>query len=392
MTSNTRRLVLVAVCGVALLWLALLVGLYLLRRAAGPDAGGGIPIASRQGERGEQDEPIRYWEVPAFAGTDQQGRSITQQSLRGRVYVSNFIFTRCTTACPLLTAKMALLWRSIEPPGLGFVSFSVDPEYDTPEVLAAYAATWEGDPRWLLVRMDPAKLPDFARAMNSPLQRQDDALNPILHSSYFFLVDDTGWVRGVYDSIDEDAMQRLVDDARVLAAASGPLRKPTPAGAEVTTASHRGGELFRALGCAACHGDRRLAPSLEGLFGSLVQWEGGQGLADSAYVRTALLDPAAQKIAGYPTVMPSYRRHLAAAELSDLVAYVASLAGEDAPPRPAASDAAKPMLTLDPVCEMGVAARPDNPHAEYAGKTWYFCSEYCRELFVKDPARYTASR
>lgn len=99
-----------------------------------------------------------------------------------------------------------------------------------------------------------------------------------------------------------------------------------------------GRQLFLRMGCNACHmqGSGALAPDLTGLFRKRVQLEGGQSaLADEDYLRESILDPAAKVTAGFRPVMPSYRTQLDAQQLSDLVAYIKSLAPPAPSPAPA---------------------------------------------------------
>src|SRR5262245_40962017 len=78
--------------------------------------------------------------APSFSYTDARERRVDSSSLRGQAYVADFIFTSCTMKCPLLTARMVQIQRALSGAGIRFVSFSVDPEHDTPDVLASYAA------------------------------------------------------------------------------------------------------------------------------------------------------------------------------------------------------------------------------------------------------------
>jgi cytochrome oxidase Cu insertion factor (SCO1/SenC/PrrC family) len=75
-------------------------------------------------------------DVPPFSFTNVDGRSIDESVLRGHVWIADFIFTRCTTMCPITTAKMNVLRRSIRSADVRFVSFSIDPEHDTPAGVA----------------------------------------------------------------------------------------------------------------------------------------------------------------------------------------------------------------------------------------------------------------
>ncbi len=180
---------------------------------------------------GNQSLPV-FWEVPAFSAVDQEGRAVTEQSLRGRVWIASFIFTRCTTVCPLVTTRMAQLRRSLPGADVRFVSFSVDPEFDTPAVLKQYARGWSADARWLLLNAGPDGVRTLARGMKAALDSGADAKGPILHSSQFFLVDRGLKVRGVFDSADEAALQRLVAGASGLETVAAP---PVPSTGATST-------------------------------------------------------------------------------------------------------------------------------------------------------------
>jgi protein SCO1 len=81
--------------------------------------------------------------APAFELTAEDGHTVALADLRGKVVVVDFIFTSCTDECPLQTEKLASLQAALDGdfgPRVHFVSISIDPEHDTPEVLAAYAA------------------------------------------------------------------------------------------------------------------------------------------------------------------------------------------------------------------------------------------------------------
>jgi protein SCO1/2 len=271
------------------------------------------------------DLPI-LWEVPPFAFANIDGRTIDPAALRGHVWIADLIFTRCVTMCPIITSRMNLLRRSIRSDDIRFVSFSIDPEYDSPAVLRAYAARWDADPRWLLLSPPSGKETEFAKQMRAPFEHTEMPQEPILHTTQFFLVDQLGRVRGLYSSLDDAAVRRLAADATMLGGSaatapggsSGPGREPArPAGAS------RGQALFRSLGCAACHADQKTGPPLAGLAGHLVRLEGGAAvLADAAYLRQSILAPGEKVVSGYNHLMPAYAGYLTPAEVDDLVAYL----------------------------------------------------------------------
>jgi protein SCO1/2 len=312
----------------------------------------------------------RLWHVPAFAFTDQTGHPLSDTALRGAPFIADFIFTRCTSTCPLLSARLVLLEHAIADRRVRFVSFSVDPEHDTPAALAAYARRWHGDQtRWQLVATTPAGLRALAAGMKATVQATGDAADPLLHSNRFQLVDGDGFVRGVYDSSDDADMAVLAADAARLAGATRASSAPA------APLPRDGAQLFSALGCAGCHAAGAMARPLGGLYGTRVALEDGSSVvADAAYLKESIVDPTAKLVAGYPPSMPSYRATLDPPRLGALVRYLESLPGDGAAP-------AARRRAVDPVCKMAISVDAHAPHLERGGTTYYFCSEKCRDRF-----------
>ncbi len=160
--------------------------------------------------------------MPSFELTSEQGKALSDQDLRGKVVVANFIFTRCPTVCPALTARMAKIQTEIpaELP-VHFVSFSVDPKHDTPEVLREFGAKYDQDPsRWTFLTGD---LAEVMKAVEEGFRigitgADDPEATPfdIVHGEHFVLVDKAGTIRGYYPNSDL-SLQRLVRDAKRLA-------------------------------------------------------------------------------------------------------------------------------------------------------------------------------
>ena len=161
--------------------------------------------------------------VPDFAFTDQTGAPVRAADLAGQVLVANFIFTRCPTVCPATSLKMQRIGERLAGvDGVRLVSFSVDPEHDTPEVLARFAARFKADPaRWRFLT-GPAT--DVRRAVEEgfliALDRRGelpDGTPDIVHGVHFVLVDRELRIRGYYDSDERSRLDQLVTDARRLA-------------------------------------------------------------------------------------------------------------------------------------------------------------------------------
>ena len=161
-------------------------------------------------------------DVPPFALRDQTGRPFTRDDLAGKTWVADFVFTRCPTACPLLTAKMAEIERRARHLGPTFhlVSFSVDPEHDTPEVLAAYAAPYHADPqKWTFLTgplgdIEAAVVNGFKIGVDRT-KTQDDFFD-IVHGEHLVVVDAHGHIRG-YFHISPESLDRLMTTVSVVA-------------------------------------------------------------------------------------------------------------------------------------------------------------------------------
>jgi protein SCO1/2 len=162
--------------------------------------------------------------VPEFQLTDQHGQPFVPAALKGKVWVADFIFTRCPSLCPQITATMGMLQHRLS--GLGgalqLVSFSVDPGYDTPERLLAYAKEHHAGPQWSFVtgRTDAIQkvvVQGFKETLTHEGKSETPDFLSIVHGQHFVLVDRTGQIRGYYDSQDREAVDRLVRDAGRLA-------------------------------------------------------------------------------------------------------------------------------------------------------------------------------
>lgn len=197
--------------------LSAVLGLVVVAGAWSLLAGGAIPPTVLEGT----DD---FGPVPHFDLLDRTGAAVTLDDLAGDWWVADFIFTRCTGVCPLLTTRMAALTRRIGP-DVRLVSFSVDPDHDTPDVLARYAAR-VGQPaadahRWLFLT---GPRPEMYRLIGEGFRLNVAAAAPgaaaegelITHSDRFVLVDPEGRIRGYYHGTDEASVDRMVRDLESL--------------------------------------------------------------------------------------------------------------------------------------------------------------------------------
>jgi protein SCO1/2 len=149
-----------------------------------------------------------FGQVPDFQLTTQAGKQLSSSELAGRIWVADFIYTTCTGPCPMMSSKMRRLQSSA--PDLLLLSFSVDPEHDTPEALAAYATRYHAQPNWYFLT--------GARDTLQKLSRDAFKLSDLgmTHSTRFVLVDQKGRIRGYYGTADEDPVRNLLADVRRL--------------------------------------------------------------------------------------------------------------------------------------------------------------------------------
>lgn len=156
-------------------------------------------------------------QVQSFRLTERSGAATSQDTLAGKVWIADFIFTSCHMECPLMSAEMQKLQqRFTNQPNLRLVSFSVDPVTDTPEKLRAYATKYGADAaRWLFFTGERESLhalaKDSFKLAVEDLSGDKNAASPFMHSQKFVLVDDKMRIRGYYDSNDPASLSTLVE-------------------------------------------------------------------------------------------------------------------------------------------------------------------------------------
>lgn len=162
--------------------------------------------------------------LPEFRLVDERGRPFGSSDLRGEVWVASFFFTSCPTLCPKLTARLVDLQSRLEATASAtrMVTFTVDPETDTPPVLAAHAKKVGADPtRWTFVTGEPGLVEEtIVQGFKQPMGAGDAASDEatamrIAHGVRFVLVDRALGVRGLYDA-DDAGIDALVRDASKL--------------------------------------------------------------------------------------------------------------------------------------------------------------------------------
>jgi protein SCO1/2 len=164
-----------------------------------------------------------YGTVPAFSLIDQMGAAVTEANLRGKVWIASFIFTRCPTVCPVVTMKMKNLGERVaQEPAIRLLSFSVDPDHDTPSVLAGFAAKHGADAaRWTFLTGDAAAVRSTVEGgLKIGMSREGTlagGVPDIVHGTHLVLIDGSLRIRGYYDYSDPERLLALERDAIALA-------------------------------------------------------------------------------------------------------------------------------------------------------------------------------
>lgn|SRR5690625_3745352 len=158
--------------------------------------------------------------VADFNFINQDHEQVSLEDLKGKWWIADFIFTNCVTVCLPMTHNMANLQQQFIENDLDvqLISFSVDPEVDTPEVLKEYAKSYDVDfSNWsFLTGYDFETIQDLSvQSFASGLQKEPDS-DQVQHVSFFFLINPEGEIVKRYDGTDEEDMENIVKDLKIL--------------------------------------------------------------------------------------------------------------------------------------------------------------------------------
>lgn len=170
-------------------------------------------------KNGEQVADTIYHKVPEFAYLNQDSLWVDSKDLKEKVWVADFFFTHCPSICPPMTANMKRLNTKTQDlkEDLQFLSFSIDPERDTPTRLREYIKLYGiEDDNWLFFTGDEEETHLLAKDFFNGAERDEDIDGGFGHTSYFAIVDTDGHVRGIYDGTDTKQVDLLEQDLRKL--------------------------------------------------------------------------------------------------------------------------------------------------------------------------------
>jgi len=167
--------------------------------------------------------------APSFELTNQNEATITDSSYSGKVYLAEFFFTTCPSICPIMNRNMVKIQNEFEGnPNLGIASFSIFPDYDTPEILKAYADKYEvTNPNWHFLTGDQEEILKLSNeGFKLYAAKTEDPEELFAHSGFFALIDQDGNIRSridengnpiiYYDGLEDASILQLIEDIKKL--------------------------------------------------------------------------------------------------------------------------------------------------------------------------------
>jgi protein SCO1/2 len=171
-----------------------------------------------------------YHTIPPFEFIDQDGRPFGDKDLENKIYVANFFFTSCPSICPAMQTLMKKVQDEDDFKKLSdfkSVSFTVDPDTDSPEKLKEFSKLIRADSsRWYFLTGDREKIYDLAyKGFMANAMVDSTAAGGFLHSDIMVLVDREKHIRGIYEGTSLKDVKRLIDEIKVLIAEYNSSRK-----------------------------------------------------------------------------------------------------------------------------------------------------------------------
>lgn len=174
------------------------------------------PIDSVETAKGY--EVTKAFTVPDFKFTDENGQEFSSKQLDHKIYIANFIFTRCPSQCKDMSNQMIRVQEAFrKSPDVEIVSFTVDPAYDSSAVLKQYAASYGAIAnKWHFLTGKKEDLYRLGQEGFFVSTMEDNVPANFIHSEKFILVDQNKWIRGFYNGTDQKEVDRLITEIKVL--------------------------------------------------------------------------------------------------------------------------------------------------------------------------------
>lgn len=160
-----------------------------------------------------------YHQIPPFEFLNQDSILVSDKNLDNKIYVADFFFTSCPTICPKMKTQMLRLYERYQNiQNVALVSYSIDPEFDRPNVLKKYAERLHiQSPKWNLLTGDKKAIYQLGEKSYMVTAQEDkNEAGGFLHSGAFILVDKNKHVRGIYDGTKPEEVDHLIEDMEIL--------------------------------------------------------------------------------------------------------------------------------------------------------------------------------
>lgn len=159
--------------------------------------------------------------VGNFAFTNQEGQTITQDDVKGKIRVVEYFFTTCKGICPKMNENMVKVYEAFKGnDDVKILSHTVDPKKDTVQAMKEYSLRFDADPKqWMFLTGDKKKLYDMARydyLVTAADSSATDIAADFIHTDRFVLVDRDGRIRGTYTGTDMGSVNQLIGDIKTL--------------------------------------------------------------------------------------------------------------------------------------------------------------------------------
>ncbi len=161
----------------------------------------------------------KYHKIANFSLINQNGKTITQEDYKGKIYVADFFFTTCQTICPIMTDNMAVIQEELKNDSdIMLLSHSVTPDIDSVPQLKKYALEkGVDDAKWNLVTGDKKQIYQLARKSYLAVKTKGNGDEyDMIHTENFILVDTKKRIRGFYDGTKPEDIEQLLKDIEIL--------------------------------------------------------------------------------------------------------------------------------------------------------------------------------
>ncbi|KMY50487.1 SCO family protein [Peribacillus loiseleuriae] len=160
-------------------------------------------------------------DLEEFTFTDQNHKEFSKSDLKGKVWIADFVFTNCTSVCLPMTSNLSDFQGMLKDNGISdvdIVSFSVDPELDTPAALKEYAERFNADlPSWhFLTGYTQQEIEEFAKKNFKTIVQKPANTDQVIHGTKFYLVNKEGQIVKDYSGVSDVPFEEMMNDIKIL--------------------------------------------------------------------------------------------------------------------------------------------------------------------------------